>query len=154
MIESQSYQDWFEKAKNDLRAAKAILGFYEEPPTDTVCYHCHQVAEKGLKAYINFKGEKHVWTHDLVVLLNECIKLDEDFESLRSMIEMLNKYYTETKYPVDVPILFPLEETKKNKDDAEKVLSFVQNKIGQEIDENKIESDSKIEDEKEGNKKY
>lgn len=88
------------------------------------------------------------------MLLNECIQLDEDFESLRSMIEMLNKYYAETKYPVDVPILFPLEETKKNKDDAKKVLSFGQSKIGQETDKTKMESDSKNENKEEGNKKY
>jgi len=129
MSGSQSYQGWLEKAWSDLRAAEAILGYYEHPPTDTVCYHCHQVAEKSLKAYVIFKTEEHVWTHDLIVLLNECVRFDKEFENLREAIENLNKYYVEAKYPADVPILFPLDEAKQAKKDAEKILSFVQSKI-------------------------
>lgn len=43
----KNYQDWLLKAENDLRAAEGIFGYYEQPPTDTICYHCHQVAEKS-----------------------------------------------------------------------------------------------------------
>jgi len=52
---SKNYQDWLKKAGNDLKAAEAIIEYYEEPPTDTVCYHCHQTAEKSLKGYLVFQ---------------------------------------------------------------------------------------------------
>lgn len=147
MIESHSYQDWLEKAKNELRAAQAILGFYEDPPTDTVCYHCHQVAEKSLKAYTNFKIEKHIWIHDLILLLNECIKYDHDFEALRDRLENLNKYYIETKYPADIPLFFSIDEARKASADAEQVLNFVQGKVEKPLrkDESNNTSNSEVE---------
>jgi hypothetical protein len=33
------FKAWLDKANNDLLAAEAILAYYEEPPTDTICYH-------------------------------------------------------------------------------------------------------------------
>ena len=47
--------DWLLKAENELKAAKAIYNYYEEPPTDMVCYHCHQTAEKALKGYLVYR---------------------------------------------------------------------------------------------------
>jgi len=41
---------WVEKAENDLRNGEYVLTLEEECPTDTVCFHAHQCAEKYLKA--------------------------------------------------------------------------------------------------------
>lgn len=38
-------KDWFKKADNDLKNAKIVIEA-EEPPTDTVCFHCQQTADK------------------------------------------------------------------------------------------------------------
>ena len=43
---SKNYHDWVIKAENDLKASIAIYEYYEDPPTDMICYHCHQTAEK------------------------------------------------------------------------------------------------------------
>jgi len=109
-IDSSNYEDWFLKAENDLRAAEAIMGYYEEPPTDTACYHCHQAAEKSLKSFLVYQGARLPWIHDLVELFNLCVGYNTEIEVLKEHIEVLNKYYIEAKYPADIPVLFPKEE--------------------------------------------
>ncbi|MEW5766980.1 MAG: HEPN domain-containing protein [bacterium] len=126
-VDSESYEDWFLKARNNLRAAEAILRYYEEdPPTDTACYHCHQVAEKSLKGYLLYKDEVPPWSHDLIELLNRCIMHDSTLEVLREDIEVLNKYYIEAKYPADIPIIYPKEEACEAKEKAVGVLRKVE----------------------------
>jgi HEPN domain-containing protein len=122
---SQSYEDWLLKARNDLRAAEAILEYYEDPPTDTICYHCHQVAEKSLKGFLLYKGEVPPWRHDLIELLNLCIMHNSTLEVLRESIEVLNKYYIEVKYPADIPIIYSREEAREAKNKAEELLKKI-----------------------------
>jgi HEPN domain-containing protein len=43
---------WVEKADHDLRNAEYVLTMEQDCPTDTVCFHCHQCAEKYLKALL------------------------------------------------------------------------------------------------------
>lgn len=69
--DSNNFEDWFTKAENDLRAGQGILYYYEEPPTDTVCYHAHQTVEKSLKGYLIFKTSSIPWVHDLVELVKD-----------------------------------------------------------------------------------
>ena len=42
--------EWVLKAENDLKAAAQVLKLGAECPTDTVCFHAQQCAEKYLKA--------------------------------------------------------------------------------------------------------
>ena len=59
---------WFAKAENDLRGVRIMLAD-EEPPTDVVCFHCQQGAEKYLKGFLAWHGVPFAKTHDLVALL-------------------------------------------------------------------------------------
>lgn len=127
---SKNYHDWLLKAENDLRAAEAILNYYEQPPTDTVCYHCHQVAEKSLKGYLVLRESTFHKIHDLVALLNLCLVKDKTLEFLREPIEALNQYYIEAKYPPDMPIEYPKEEAKGAIDKAKIILNTIKDKIG------------------------
>ena len=43
---------WVEKAEHDLRNAEYVLSMEHDCPTDTVCFHCQQCAEKYLKALL------------------------------------------------------------------------------------------------------
>jgi HEPN domain-containing protein len=61
---------WVEKAEHDLRNAEYVLTLKENCPTDTVCFHCQQCAEKYLKALLVARGIAHPRTHDLVLLFN------------------------------------------------------------------------------------
>jgi len=61
---------WVEKAENDLRTADYVLGMEQDCPTDVVCFHCQQCAEKYPKALLVSFGIAFPKTHDLVVLVN------------------------------------------------------------------------------------
>lgn len=126
---SKNYQDWFLKAANDLKAAKGILGYYEQPPTDTICYHCHQVAEKSLKGYLVYKKTPFAKIHDLITLLSLCLSKDETLEALRDELKILNKYYIETKYPPGIPIDYPKEEAKEAIKKAKVIFQAIKDKI-------------------------
>lgn len=128
-IDSSNYEDWFLKVKNDLKAAEAIMGYYEDPPTDTVCYHCHQAVEKSLKGYLVYKKTRLPWVHDIVFLLNLCIEYDTELEVLKEDVEVLNKYYIEAKYPPDIPVLFSKEEANTAIERAKMVVEIISSKI-------------------------
>jgi len=46
--------EWKQKAENDLRTAEIVLSS-QDPPTDTICFHAQQCAEKYLKSYLTCK---------------------------------------------------------------------------------------------------
>lgn len=127
--DSKNYQDWLLKAENDLKAAQGILGYYEQPPTDTICYHCHQVAEKALKGFLTYKQAKFSKLHDLIALLNQCLLKDESLEFLRDKLKALDKYYIEAKYPPDMPIDYPKQEAKEAINKAKFVLKTIKNRM-------------------------
>jgi HEPN domain-containing protein len=91
---------WVEKADHDLRNAVYVLTLPEDCPTDTVCFHCHQCAEKNLKALLIYRGVHFPRTHDLVVLFN--LLGGESFLGLRiEDVQPLNRYSVEARYPGD-----------------------------------------------------
>ena len=57
--------EWIEKAENDLKNAAHTLKLTRECPTDTVCFHAQQCAEKYLKAYLTGVGVDFPKTHDI-----------------------------------------------------------------------------------------
>jgi len=91
---------WVEKAEHDLRNAEYVLTIKENCPTDTVCFHCQQCAEKYLKALLVSRRIPFPRTHDLVVLFNLIreicampLKVGE--------VQPLNRYSVEARYPGD-----------------------------------------------------
>lgn len=126
---SMNYHDWLLKAENDLKAAEAILGYYEQPPTDTICYHCHQVAEKSLKGHLVFQKVIFHKIHDLIALLNLCLVKDKSLDTLREKLEILNQYYIEARYPPGMPIDYPKEEAKEAIKRAKFVIKTIRDKI-------------------------
>jgi HEPN domain-containing protein len=91
---------WMEKAENDLRTAEYVLGMEQDCPTDTVCLHCQQSAEKYLKALLVYRGIAFPKTHDLVVLVNLLGK-ESGFELNIEEVQPLNRYSVEARYPGD-----------------------------------------------------
>lgn len=111
--DSARFNDWLTKAENDLKAAEAILNYYEEPPTDTACYHCHQTAEKTLKAFLIAKAAKVPRAHDLTELVNLCVAADPQLKEFKEAASTLNRYYIEAKYPPDEPFFYPVPEARQ-----------------------------------------
>ena len=126
---SKNYHDWLLKAENDLKAAVAIFEYYENPPTDTICYHCHQVAEKLLKGFLVSQEVAFRKIHDLIALLNLCLSKDNSLNNFREDLEILNQYYIESKYPPDMPIDYPKEEAKEALKKAKDILNYIKNKL-------------------------
>ena len=69
-------RQWLAKAMNDLLNADNNLKS-EQIPFDTVCFHCQQAAEKFLKAYLVGNGKEYPITHDLFVILEKILPLND-----------------------------------------------------------------------------
>jgi len=95
---NNSYLNWIEKAENDLLNVENNL-HSKKIPTDTVCYHCQQFAEKYLKAFLTYHNKDIDKVHNLLFLLQKCISIDEDFNSIRDIVAVLNLYGPSIRYP-------------------------------------------------------
>lgn len=91
-------EQWVKKAEHDLGFAE--LGHQFKPEySDLICYHCHQTAEKYLKALLVFLGIVFKKKHDLTYLLDliaEKIQIDDN---LHNCAEILADYAVEIRYP-------------------------------------------------------
>lgn len=92
--------EWKQKAENDLRTAEIVLST-ENPPTDAICFHAQQCAEKYLKSYLTSRDVTVEKTHDLTRINNICIGIDPNFEELSDFAELLSGYAVEIRYPGD-----------------------------------------------------
>ena len=129
--DSGNFEDWLAKAENDLMAARGILFYYEEPPTDTICYHAHQVAEKSLKAFLVAKSGSLPRTHDLIELINLCSVLDKAIGDKKEATEILNKYYIDAKYPPDLPVNYPKSDAEEAVRLAETIIKMIRDKLNE-----------------------
>jgi len=92
---------WLVKARNDLLSAEQL--FSTAPPLlDTTVYHCHQVAEKALKAFLTYKEIPFQRIHHLTVLVEQGMEVDPTFETLLDIADILTPYAVAFRYPGDV----------------------------------------------------
>ena len=119
---------WILKAKNDLKTGKDEF-ITEDPATDTICFHMQQCVEKYFKAFLIFNGVEISKTHNLALLLQQCIEIDSEFEKLRNIkADELTLYAVVTRYPDDF-YMPSKEEAESAIDIAKKVKQFVSKKI-------------------------
>lgn len=120
-------EEWFKKAMDDYKSAKVVLeegGYY-----GTTCFLSQQIAEKYLKGFLVFCGEKVLKIHDLIKLLNECKRVDRGFEELEEECVLLNDYYIETRYPLDTPVNYSKREAKSALEAVDKIIKFISEKV-------------------------
>ena len=89
---------WLQKATHDLETAQRAL-HSGHPITDTAAYHCHQAAEKSLKAFLASRLAPLVKTHDLMDLLTRCAAADARFADWVDRIAELSAFGTVLRYP-------------------------------------------------------
>ena len=89
---------WLQKACHDLQTADRAL-HAGDPITDTAAYHCHQAAEKALKAFLASRFEPLVKTHDLMALLTRCAAVDARFAAWADRMAELSAFGTVLRYP-------------------------------------------------------
>ena len=80
------------KAEADYRSATALNRRRKEPVPDVVCYHCHQGAEKYLKAYLLEQGMTPPRIHDLEDLLNLCALHEAALATHLPLVQALNPF--------------------------------------------------------------
>jgi len=119
---------WCLKADNDLKTGKDEL-LTENSATDMVCFHMQQCVEKYLKAFLVYNGKEISKTHNLALILRQCIELDSSFEKLASIdAALLTVYAVDLRYLDD--FYMPSQtESQKAVSIAEEVRQFVKTKI-------------------------
>lgn len=65
--------------------------------TSIVCFHAQQMVEKLLKAFLTYHNVKFPKTHNLEILMEKCLELDEEFQKIR--FKNLSMYAVEIRYP-------------------------------------------------------
>lgn len=90
-------EEWFKKASDDECAVRPLLQ-HAEAPLNIVGFHCQQMAEKYLKAFLISHKEMFPKVHALDLILQLCAKVDRSFEELKSDAVFLNHYYIDTRY--------------------------------------------------------
>jgi len=91
-------KEWIRHAENDLFSAKLLFDNVRKP-LEIICYHCAQAAEKYLKAFLVFNCVAPPKTHDLLLLLSHCNKIDNSFLSMNTECGLLNAFNNEIRYP-------------------------------------------------------
>lgn len=118
--------EWVAKAENDFYTADLALHAGEFSIPDTACFHCQQCAEKYLKAYLQEHGVEFLPRHNLMPLLELCIPLDKDFETLHSGLRQLESYSVAVRYPgVNVSV----EIAEQAFSQAKRVRKFIRRKL-------------------------
>jgi HEPN domain-containing protein len=118
---------WIMRADKDLLSAEREFSF-ENPVTETVCFHCQQAAEKYLKAFLVYHQIYFTKTHKIIDLLELCATVDASFKDELRDADNLTDYAVEIRYP-DVGLEPKLEEAKESLEIAKKVKEFVLKRI-------------------------
>jgi HEPN domain-containing protein len=128
MVDVEIVREWLAKADEDFEFARINFeegkNFFAQ-----ICFHFQQAAEKYFKSYIIAHELEFLKIHDLPLLLKICLSKDSSFEQLRDDCEYLTTFYVDTRYPVHWPTRFSHQETEKAFKSAERIRSFVKNKL-------------------------
>jgi len=92
------FRAWVAKADSDLLNITNNLAA-ASVPWDTVCFHAQQAAEKLLKAFLAWKGQDLLRTHDLIALLTQCVAIDPGLADLEGDCRKLTYYAVGSRYP-------------------------------------------------------
>lgn len=91
---------WLRQAQHDLRVSTKHLRdrFFSD-----ACFMSEQTAQKALKAFLFFKGERFVPLHSVLELVERCVKYESKFEAWIESGQVLDKYYIPARYPDAAP---------------------------------------------------
>jgi len=129
---------WFSQAQKDLEDADYNL---RGSRYNIACFLSQQSAEKALKAYLYYKGERQVWGHSVADLVDDSASLDASFKHLFDIAGLLDMYYIPTRYPDGLPGGIPADAFyKEDAQDAVRLatalIDFVKKKINFQDGEN------------------
>jgi HEPN domain-containing protein len=117
-------RSWFRKAENDLINAENTIKM-ESPPTDTICFHSQQCAEKYIKGFLTFHEIYFPKTHSIEYLVELCKQIVPKIDSELENVEILSSYGVEVRYPDEIYYDIPQEDAQEAIDLAKRVKSIV-----------------------------
>ena len=120
-------RNWVRKADNDLITAERELSF-DDPVTETICFHCQQVAEKYLKAFLTYHQIYFTKTHNIMNLLELSAAVEPSFKKELVDADNLTDYAVEIRYP-DFFLEPSVEEARDSLKVAKKIKGFVLEKM-------------------------
>ncbi len=123
------HEEWLFKAEQDLKSAQLLYNSAENL-LDIAVYHCQQCAEKALKAYLTYREQDIDKTHNLVLLVERCQAIDQDFGDLVDPAIYLRPYATLYRYPAGDSLPQKIE-VKTGLEKARVILQFVNQKTDQ-----------------------
>jgi len=92
---------WIKRAEHDFKGAIEFSHRREGFARKMVCFHCQQVAEKYLKAFLVLHETAFPKVHDLRRLLHLCTKFEPTLKSHRDSFELLRPYSVHFEEPID-----------------------------------------------------
>ena len=126
--DSRRYLDWIDFASDDIEAARLLMT--SDQCDDAAAFHCQQAIEKALKAYVLFVTGTHVDGHNLTWLCRTALRYNPKFTQWLDESAYLNRYYIETRYPSDIPLLLHRNDVEKVYNMAKAMYEFIVELIG------------------------
>jgi len=96
-------KEWMIIADDDFDSAK-ILNESHKKHMEVICYLCAQAAEKYLKCFLTYNDIIPQKTHNLVLLSDNCIEIDNNFQEIKMECGFLNRYINEIRYPFRIEV--------------------------------------------------
>lgn len=93
-------RQWVAKAESDLKNAAHTVRIRMDCPTDTVCFHAQQCAEKYLKALLVLNGIEFSRTHQISTLM-ALVPAEVRPTLTPEEQDRLTEYAVTTRYPGD-----------------------------------------------------
>jgi HEPN domain-containing protein len=124
-------RQWVQKAENDLKNATYTLRMGKNCPTDTVCFHAQQCAEKYLKALLVLRGLDFPRTTDLSQLI-ALLPVQSRPTLTPEEQERLTDYATVTRYPGDYEPI-SLTETRRALRIARQIRSAIRKRLPKKV---------------------
>ncbi|MEI6515701.1 MAG: HEPN domain-containing protein [bacterium] len=96
---SAALKEWLQKAEEDYGVALREVRVRKNPANNAVCFHAQQCLEKYMKAVLVQKGKPFTKTHDLNVLLSDCLDCYPLWAAMRDDLKRLSQYAVQFRYP-------------------------------------------------------
>lgn len=92
-------KEWLQKAEEDYGVALREIRARKNPAYNAICFHAQQCIEKYLKAVLAQSGKLFSKTHDLDVLLSDCLDRYPLWAAMRDDMKRLSQYAVQFRYP-------------------------------------------------------
>lgn len=126
-------RQWAAKACNDLLDADNNLAS-TMVPTDTVCFHCQQSAEKMLKAFLSALGIPPPRTHILTILGDQIAVTHPSIARVGDDLVILTPYAVAARYPDDPSSTPTLDDAHEARLCAANVMNWIRNERPELLD--------------------